>query len=67
MAGEPRAAVGDLAEGPFAPRTVAGELDQRAGLRVGRLDDVGGEVHRRGTLATRRLAMSPALGDPLLS
>ncbi len=44
---QPRRSVGDLPERPLPPRPVARQLDQGEPRRVGGVDDIAREVHRR--------------------
>ncbi len=48
-AGQTRAAIGDLAERPLAPRPVPGQLHQRAVSRRQSIEHVAGEVHGRSS------------------
>jgi len=55
-AGEPRGAIGDLAEAPIAPAPVPGNLDERAARGRSGVDDVTGEVQRSVTGRERTAA-----------
>ncbi len=50
---QPGRAVCELAEGPFAAVALARELDQRAAAGRLLVEDVAGEVHRRGMFPGR--------------
>ena len=50
--GEPRGALGDLAEAPLAPRAVVRQLHQRRADRAARVDHIAREVHGREVSST---------------